>query len=420
MDKSVNRFAELFSYIEPYQCEKVQTDQRRKDRAGFIELRDRILELYNGTEKNWNSWKWQMSKRFTDPSTIARILNLSQSELEDLNKVVQLHRMAISPFLLAQIATGSKEIALQFLPSANELEYQSVGELDPMSEEETSPVPQVTQRYPDRLILNVTNVCGSYCRFCQRRRCHGVKDHHVPLASLEPAIKYIKDHREIRDVLVTGGDPLTLSNRYLFSLLKDLRQISSVEVIRIGTRMPVSIPQRITEGLTKVIRQFAPIYINIHVNHPLETSQEMVEGCRELILSGAVLGSQTVLLKGVNDSPYVLRLLFQSLLAAGVKPYYLFHAKNIVGTGHFRTTVKQGLELIESLRGVTSGLAIPSYVINTTGGFGKVNLKTQANVTSLDENPILFKTWENKIVPYLDSGVDNDDKKNPGFNQGLE
>jgi glutamate 2,3-aminomutase len=400
MDKSVNRFAELFSYIEQYQSEKDNMNGRRKDRAGFNELKNGILDFHKGTTMDWDSWEWQMANRFIDPTSIINLLNLTQIELQDLKRVVKFHRMAISPFLLALLGKDNKEIAAQFLPAVNELEYQSMGELDPMSEEETSPVPHVTQRYPDRLILNVTNVCGSYCRFCQRRRCHGVKDLHVQLSDLEPAFNYIKKHREIRDVLVTGGDPLTLSDRSLFTLLKELRQIPSVEIIRLGTRMPVVIPQRITEGLVKVIREFAPVYVNIHVNHPNEVSSEMAESCHKLLLAGAVLGSQTVLLKGVNDSANVLRFLFQLLLAVGVKPYYLFHAKNIVGTGHFRTTVKQGLELIESLRGVTTGLAIPEYVVNMTGGLGKVNLRTGANVSSLDENPILFKTWENKIVPY--------------------
>jgi lysine 2,3-aminomutase len=311
--------------------------------------------------------------------------------------------MAISPFLLALLASAGTPVSKQFLPSLLEVEYQHLGELDPMAEGKTSPVPHVTQRYPDRVILNVTNICGSYCRFCQRRRNHGHKDVHIPLADLDPAFDYIRDHREIRDVLITGGDPLTFTDQQLSALLERVREIPSVEIIRIGTRMPVVIPQRVTLDLAEIIRKFAPLYVNIHINHPMEISPEMEEACRKLLHSGAVMGSQTVLLNGVNNSGYVLRYLFQALLALGVKPYYLFHAKDIAGTEHFRTPVSQGLELIESLRGVTSGLGIPNYVLNMPGGQGKVVLKPEANINSLEEDPILFKTWKNMIVPYANN-----------------
>lgn len=269
-----------------------------------------------------------------------------------------------------------------------------------MAEEKTSPVPHVTQRYPDRVILKVTNICGSYCRFCQRRREHGCIDLHVPSEQLEPAFDYITKHPEIRDILVTGGDPLTLSDRQLDQILQRLRQIPSVEMIRIGTRMPIVIPQRITPALTKILRKYAPIYINLHVNHPLEVSPEMKEACRKLFLSGAILGSQTVLLKDINDNPMMLRYLFQLLLSIGIKPYYLFHAKDIAGTRHFRTPVEQGVNLVKSLRGVTSGLAIPHYVVNLPGGLGKVALAPQVLVNGFEDNPLLFTNWEGKTIPY--------------------
>jgi KamA family protein len=399
MDKD-SLSSKLFKYIAPYLTEKDKMAEKRADRTISLECREKILELLNAGLEDWHSWEWQMANRFTQPEAIAKLLNLTNDELLEVQTAAVSHRIAISPFLLALLASAGTPVAKQFMPSILEIQNQHLGELDPMAEEQTSPVPHVTQRYPDRIILNVTNICGSFCRFCQRRRNHGNEDVHIPLADLEPAFAYLKQHREIRDVLITGGDPFTFTDKHLSALLKKIRQIPSVEIMRIGTRIPVVIPQRVTIGLTKIIRQFAPVYVNIHINHPLEVSPEMEAACRKLILSGAVMGSQTVLLNGVNNSAYVLRYFFQLLLQLGIKPYYLFHAKDIVGTEHFRTPVSQGLEIIESLRGVTSGLAIPNYVVNMPGGLGKVVLKREANINNLDEDPILFKTWENKIVPY--------------------
>lgn len=365
MDKYVNRSNELFQYIEPYQIDKDKmTENHKEDRTIYLEYRTEILELLKATLEDWHSWKWQMANRFTQPDLIAKLFSLTSDELLEVETAAKYHRMSISPFLLALLASAGTSVSKQFLPSMLEIQYQHIGELDPMAEEQTSPVPHLTQRYPDRVILNVTNICGSFCRFCQRRRNHGNEDVHIPLADLEPAFDYIKYHREIRDILITGGDPFTFTDKQLLALLDRVHQIPSVEMIRIGTRMPVVIPQRVTIGLTEIIRQFAPLYVNIHINHPMEISPEMEEACRKLLLSGAVMGSQTVLLNGINNSAHVLRYLFQSLLTMGVKPYYLFHAKDIAGTEHFRTPVSQGVQLIESLRGVTSGLAIPNYVVN--------------------------------------------------------
>ena len=405
MDKSVTSSNKLFQYIKPYLIEKDKMSEHRADRTTYLEYRDKILESFEATIEDWDSWKWQMANRFTQPDSIARLFNLTNDELLEVETAAKYHRMAISPFLLALLASSGTSISKQFLPSILEKQNHHLGELDPMAEGETSPAPHLTQRYPDRVILNVTNICGSFCRFCQRRRNHGSEDVHVPLADLESAFDYIKHHREIRDVLITGGDPFTFTDKHLYALLERVRQIPSVEMIRIGTRMPVVIPQRVTIGLTNIIREFAPLYVNIHINHPMEISPEMEEACRKLLLSGAVMGSQTVLLNGVNNSAYVLRYLFQLLLTMGVKPYYLFHAKDIAGTEHFRTSVSQGVQLIESLRGVTSGLAIPNYVVNMPGGLGKVVIKPEANINGLEEDPILFKTWENRIVPYANNNL---------------
>lgn len=400
MDESLRRSAELLQYIQPFMLEKENLNKAQKNAASFLEYRDKVLTFLNASPQDFESWKWQMAKRFTSVDLLSKILTLKPEELEEIEESIKHHRMAISPFLLVRLASSGAPLSKQFLPSALEILNENFGELDPMAEEKTSPVPHLTQRYPDRVILKVTNICGSYCRFCQRRREHGCTDLHVPVSELEPAFDYIQKNPEIRDILVTGGDPLTLSDKQLDRILFRLRQIPSVEMIRIGTRMPVVIPQRVTPALTKVLRKYAPIYINLHINHPLEISPEMEEACRKLFLSGAILGSQTVLLKDINDNSTVLRYLFQLLLKIGVRPYYLFHAKDIAGTSHFRTPVAQGIDLVKSLRGVTSGLAIPHYVVNLPGGLGKVSLAPQVLVNDFEENPLLFTNWEGKTVPY--------------------
>lgn len=400
MNESLKRSTELFQYIQAYIKEKEHLASILENEDRFLEYRDKQLTLLNGSPKDFDSWKWQMSKRITDVDVLSQLLSLKPDEQKAIEETITHHRMALSPFLLARLASLGAPLSIQFLPSLMEIQNETFGELDPMAEEKTSPVPHLTQRYPDRAILKVTNICGSYCRFCQRRREHGSTDNHVPGAELEPAFNFIQQHPEIRDVLVTGGDPLTLSDKQLKSILLRLRQIPSVEIIRIGTRMPVVIPQRVTPSLSKILRKVAPIYINLHVNHPFEVSPEMKEACRRLLFSGAVLGSQTVLLKDVNDDPFVLRYLFQLLLSIGVKPYYLFHAKDIAGTRHFRTSVAQGVDLIQSLRGVTSGLAIPNYVVNMPGGLGKVSVAPNVLLSSLEEDPILFKNWEGKTISY--------------------
>ncbi len=407
-DQWGKRFLDLAEYITPYLKEKKRVEDQLQNSFNYNYYKNLLLKELGGTEKDWYSWNWHLAHRLIDLDIIADLFELTSSEKKDMESVTLSHRMAVSPFLAARLTSKESPLARQFLPSLLEVKHLCDGEIDPMMEEKMSPVPHLTRRYPDRVILKVTNVCGSYCRFCQRRRDHGSRDEHIAKKDLELAFNYIAQHDEIRDVLVTGGDPLTLTNEHLQFILEKLRQISSVEIIRIGTRMPIVIPQRVDQGFLELIKKYAPIYINLHINHPMEISPEMTKACRELLLSGALLGSQSVLLRGINDSAHVLRYLFQGLLAIGVRPYYLFHAKNIAGTTHFRTSVAKGVNLIESMRGFTSGLAIPSYVVNMPGGLGKVPLLPLTYIGSLEDNPILFRTWENKIVDYSDKNLDSE------------
>ena len=273
------------------------------------------------------------------------------------------------------------------------------GEDDPMGERFTSPAPCITRRYPDRLIVNVTNMCAMYCRHCQRRRNIGDFDQHETRTRLTKALDYIRANTEIRDVLVTGGDALLLSDSTLDWLLGELHSIPHVEIKRLGTRTPVTLPMRVTDELCSILAKYPPIYINTQFNHPKEVTHEAKKAADRLVAAGVVLGNQAVLLKGINHTPDIMKKLNQELLKIRVRPYYIFHAKNVKGTKHFIPSIKEGLAVMEQLRGFTSGLAVPTYIVNAPMGGGKTPILPQY-LLSLDEDEDVLKTWEGKIVHY--------------------
>jgi len=289
---------------------------------------------------------------------------------------------------------------MQSLPSIYELD--EAGHTDPMAEEFTSPAPCVTRRYPDRLIINVTNQCAMYCRHCQRRRNIGEIDRHQTHLNLVAALEYVKANEEIRDVLITGGDALLLSDRKLDWLLGELDKIGHVEIKRIGTRALVTLPQRITPELCAVLKKHPPVYINTQFNHPREITPESKRACEMLSEAGVVLGNQAVLLKGINNNPHVMKKLNQELLRIRVRPYYIFHAKLVKGTSHFITSVDEGLAIMEKLRGHTSGLAVPTYIINAPKGYGKTPL-LPPYMLAKDGDTIILRTWENRLLEYPDT-----------------
>src|SRR5699024_113699 len=286
---------------------------------------------------------------------------------------------------------------LQSIPTKFELTNE--GDSDPMSEEFTNPAGVITRRYPDRLIINVTNICAMYCRHCQRRRNIGSSDHHNSKEDLIDSIEYIKANPEIRDVLITGGDALALSDDMLDWLLGELYKIPTVDYIRLGTRTLVTMPQRITDNLVSILKKYPPIYINTQFNHPMEITKESKKACDKLSLAGIPLGNQAVLLNGINNNKYVMRLLNHELLKCRVRPYYIFHAKNVIGTTHFNTSIDDGIEIIEHLRGYTSGMAIPTYIVNAPNGKGKTPISPQYLI-SRGRDYIKFRTWEGNIVDY--------------------
>ncbi len=359
----------------------------------------KILEYFNATDEDWNDWRWQMSHRISDTVSLARLVNLSDEQYVKVRKVGMRYRWAISPYFASLMEPDHEcdPIRLQSVPSISELDRS--GYTDPMGEEFTSPAPCITRRYPDRLIINVTNQCAMYCRHCQRRRNIGEVDRHKPYQSLSAALEYIRGNTEIRDVLITGGDALLLSDSKISWLLSELDSINHVEIKRLGTRAIVTLPQRVTPELCEVLKKHPPIYINTQFNHPREITPESKKACDMLIEAGVVLGNQTVLLKGVNNNPHVMKKLNQALLMVRVRPYYIFHAKQVKGTRHFVTSVDEGIEIMDKLRGYTSGLAVPTYIINAPGGKGKVPVERRC-VLARKSGRVKLRTWENRVIEY--------------------
>ncbi len=357
-----------------------------------------ILKLLNATEDNWNDWKWQVKNRISDVNLLSKIMDLSESEIENIIVVQQKYRWGISPYCLSLIDENRlNPVRLQCIPTL--LELNEEGSSDPMAEEYTSPAGSITRRYPDRLIINVTNVCPSYCRHCQRRRNIGTVDTHKCKEALVESIDYIKANPEIRDVLITGGDPLMLSDEALDWLLSELHNIETLDYVRIGTRVLATMPQRITENLLNIFKKYPPLYINTQFNHPLEITRDSKDACDKLVNIGVPLGNQSVLLNGINNDKYIMRLLNQELLKCRIRPYYIFHGKHVIGTTHFNTSVDDGIEIMEYLRGYTSGMAIPTYIVNAPNGNGKTPILPQY-IISRGKGYIKIRTWEGKIFDY--------------------
>ncbi len=359
-----------------------------------------ILGVLGGTEEQWTDWKWQIRNRIHDVDELAGIINMSPREKEIIREVGSKFRWAVSPYYasLMDPTDINCPVRKQAIPCISEVEDPH-GVLDPMAEELTSPAPGITRRYPDRLIINVTNQCAMYCRHCQRRRNIGEVDKNVPREVLRQALDYIRENEEIRDVLITGGDALMLTDNTLDWLLGELDSIQHVEIKRLGTRTPVTMPQRITPALCSMLERHHPLYVNTQFNHPLEVTPEAAEACGRLAQAGMPLGNQTVLLKGINDNYNVMKKLNHELLKVRVKPYYIFHAKNVTGTTHFGTSIEKGLEIMAKLRGHTSGMAIPTYIVNAPKGLGKTPLSPEYLV-SLSSEKAVIRTWEDKLQDY--------------------
>jgi lysine 2,3-aminomutase len=340
-------------------------------------------------------WQELLGKSITTVDELSLKLGIDLSELKE---VVKKYPMRINPYYLSLIKEKGDAVWRQCVPDVREFDDPD-GMEDPLHEEKDSPVPGLTHRYPDRVLLLISNQCTMYCRFCTRKRKVGDPAKRITREQIMQGIAYIRSHPEIRDVILSGGDPLMLKDTMLEFILKQIRKISHVEIIRIGTRVPCALPQRITPELCSMLGKYHPLYINVHFNHPNEITPESREACEMLADAGIPLGCQTVLLKCVNDSPKVMKELMHKLLLMRVKPYYLYQCDFVRGVNHFRTKVAKGMEIIGALRGHTSGLAVPHYVVDAPGGGGKIPLQPDYLVQKT-ENEVVLKNYADKTFKY--------------------
>lgn len=341
-----------------------------------------------------DDWQCQLKNSITNTNELSEHFEVDGSEIDE---VLQKYPMRINPYYLSLIREKGGAIWRQAVPNISEIQDIN-GMVDALNEEADSPVPNLTHRYPDRVLLLVSDVCATYCRFCTRKRKVG-STNFISDETIEAGIDYIREHSEVRDVILSGGDPLLLSDEKIESILKPLRAIPHLEIIRIGTRAPCVLPQRITAELCEMLKKYHPLYINTHFNHPDEITPESKLACGRLANAGIPLGNQTVLLKGVNDDPEIMKKLMQKLLTMRVKPYYLYQADLVKGTGHFRTPVETGLAIMRALRGFTSGLCVPHFVIDAPLGGGKISLLPDS-VADFDEEEISLKNYKGEIYKY--------------------
>ncbi|HDH53270.1 MAG TPA: KamA family radical SAM protein [Nitrospirae bacterium] len=339
-------------------------------------------------------WQHILKKSLKEADQISTVFDLENGKID---KVVAEYPAKINPYFTALIQKKDDPIYKQVVPDEREI-YDDVGVDDPLNEEGDSPVPSIVHRYEDRALLMVTNQCAIYCRFCTRKRLAGKRP--ISRKMVRRGIDYIRDHEEIKDVILSGGDPLILKDKVLEEILEKVRDIPHIEIIRIGTRMPGALPQRITKNLCRMLKKYHPLYININFIHPREITREVTTACNRLADAGIPLGSQTVLLKGINDDLETIKELMQKLIAIRVKPYYLYQADLTRGTDHMRTSVECGLDILRGLQGHISGFAIPKFIIDLPGGGGKISLLPSDTVIEINEVEVIVKNYENKIYRY--------------------
>lgn len=352
------------------------------------------------SEEDWGNWRWQLSHRLNSIEDFEKVFRLTESERKALGEQ-GLFRVDVTPYFVSLIDPEdvNDPIRKQIIPTEEEIIPFTGMMEDSLAEDRHSPVPGLVHRYPDRVLMLVTTQCGSYCRYCTRSRIVGDPTETFSKSDFDQQIAYIESHPQIRDVLLSGGDPLTIAPKILESILKRLREIPHVEIIRIGSRLPVFMPMRVTDELCEMLQKYHPLWMNIHVNHPNEITAELEQACDKLTRAGIPLGNQSVLLAGINDCVYVQRKLVQDLVRIRVRPYYLYQCDLVEGAGHFRTPVSKGIEIIEGLRGHTSGYAIPTFVVDAPGGGGKIPLGPNY-LLSMSEHNVVLRNYEGFITTY--------------------
>jgi lysine 2,3-aminomutase len=365
-------------------------------------IRERLLDVLRPTPEEWADWKWHFRQRITSVSALARIVPMAPETLHRLEAVTPRFPLSITPYYLGLVRDDDPEdpILLQSIPDAREAGLADVGADDPLDEAADSPVPGLVHRYPDRALLVVTDICPLLCRHCTRKREWDGGDWWIRRpAEIAAAVEYLRATPAIRDVIISGGDPLTLDNARLGDILAQLRTVPHLEIIRFGTRFPVVLPQRIDAEFCRLCDRYGPIWLNTHFNHPNEVTREAERAVRELLRAGVPVNNQTVLLRGINDTVAIQKALSHALLRIRVRPYYLYHADEVRGTEHLRTPVERGLEIIEGLRGHTSGLGVPMFVIDVPGGGGKIPLQPNYLV-SWAEDALVVRNYEGLTFTY--------------------
>jgi len=343
------------------------------------------------------NWQQVLKQSVTTVDQLIEKFGEENIDREAVQNAIDKFNLRITPAALETIKEIGDPFWQQYVPTPEENEVLD-GIVDSLNEDEDSPVPNITHRYPDRVLFLVSPVCATYCRFCTRRRKVGDPDK-IPLNQFDSAFKYLRRHKEVRDVILSGGDPLMLSDRRLEYFLKNLRAIRHIEIIRIHTRVPVHLPERVTDELCTMIAEFHPVFVNVHFNHPAEVTPAAEGALAKLANAGCPLGSQTVLMKGVNDDPAIMKELMQKLVKNRVRPYYLYQCDPVAGAEHFRTSMEKGLEILKALRGWTSGLAVPHFVIDAPGGGGKIPLLPQY-IEEISDDEVVMRNYAGELYRY--------------------
>ncbi len=366
--------------------------------APFVSKRAPIYK--DVPDEKWNDWRWQLSNRLNSVEDIEKVLPLTESERKAL-QTQGLFRVDVTPYFISLIDPEdvNDPVRLQIIPRSEEMQAFTAMMEDSLAEDKHSPVPGLVHRYPDRVLMLVTTQCASYCRYCTRSRIVGNPAATFNRQEFEMQIDYLKRTPQVRDVLLSGGDPLVLAPKILEELLTRLREIPHIEIIRIGSRVPVFMPMRVTQELCDMLQKFHPLWLNIHVNHPNEISRELEQAADRLTRAGIQLGNQSVLLAGVNDNVHIQRELVQKLVRVRVRPYYLYQCDLVEGAGHFRTPVAKGIEIMEGLRGHTSGYAVPTFVVDAPGGGGKIPLMPNY-LLSMSDHKIILRNFEGYVTTY--------------------
>jgi glutamate 2,3-aminomutase len=383
--------------------DKIPTGFNRKDR--IQDQKKNILKTLGGTDSDWNNHKWHLKNAIKDTQILSRIISLTDQEIKDIDKTSTQYRWQVSPHYASLMDPKDRScpIFMQSVPVI--AEYLDKEEMrDPYAVVFNSPAPLITRLYPDRLIINVTNICAMFCRHCLRKKDIALKDMIYPREDIQAALDYIAASPEIRDVLITGGDALVLSDESLDWILTELDMIPSVEIKRLGSRMLATLPQRITPELCTMLKKHKPVYLNTQFNHPLEINPESEKAVDRLIEAGVLVGNQSVLLKGINNDKNVMKKLVHELLKIRVRPYYIFNCKKLQGIQHFRASVGEGLNIMENLRGYSSGLGVPTYIITAPEGKGKTPMAPTYLLNHNRNGRLLFRTWAGQVCEYEDEG----------------